>query len=283
MGRRVLAVGLVLLGGCATPGAATLPSLMATRAASDRVKAAPEETQDGDGDGYADPFDVCPVVAGLAPDGCPERDSDGDGFLDSQDKCSEEPGVAPFGCPEDNRDGDEFLDVVDRCPDDPGVEPDGCPIPDSDGDQILDPDDGCDAAKETRNGYLDEDGCPDELPADLAAVTGTLRGVAFDRDRHTLLPRSSRTLDRLVAVLGKYPGVRVEVSGHIPSTGEPSYGRDPSRTRADRVRDYLLEHGIAAERVLARGAGADEWLVSNRTAAGRARNERIEVTILVPW
>lgn len=245
-GRRVILGVWLVLGGCATASGEALPALLATRAG-------------------------------------PVLDTDGDRFLDEDDACPQVRGIAPDGCPETNRDGDDLLDVVDRCPDDPGVEPDGCPIPDSDGDRILDPDDGCDAAKETRNGYLDEDGCPDEIPADLAAITGTLTGVAFDRDRHTLLPRSSRTLDRLVAVLGKYPGVRVEVSGHIPSTGEPVYGRDPSRTRADRVRDYLLEHGIAAKRVLARGAGADEWLVSNRTAAGRARNERIEVTILVPW
>lgn len=248
--RRGAALGMwLVLGGCATAGGPSppLPALLATRAGP---------VLDTDGDRFADEYDRCPQVRGIAPDGCPET----------------------------NRDGDDLLDDVDRCPDDPGVEPyGGCPIPDSDGDGILDPKDGCVAAKETRNGYLDADGCPDEIPADLAALTGPLAGVAFDRDRHTLLPRSSRTLDRLVAVLGKYPGVRVEVSGHIPPTGEPAYGKDPSRKRADAVRDYLLEHGIAAERVLARGAGADEWFVSNRTAAGRARNERIEVTILVAW
>lgn len=78
-----------------------------------------------------------------------------------------------------DRDGDGFLDSVDKCADDPGVEPDGCPIPDTDGDAVLDPDDRCPTEPESRNGYMDEDGCPDAVPQQLAKFTGGIRGVAF--------------------------------------------------------------------------------------------------------
>ena len=83
-----------------------------------------------------------------------------------------------------DRDGDGFLDVVDRCADDPGVEPDGCPIPDAEGDGILDPDDRCPTEAETRNGYQDEDGCPDRVPSQLAKFTGTIKGVHFGGGRN---------------------------------------------------------------------------------------------------
>ena len=77
-------------------------------------------------------------------------------------------------------DGDGFTREVDRCPDDPGVEPDGCPIPDTDGDGILDPDDRCPDRAETRNGFGDEDGCPDEIPRNpFRPVDGSPRSVPF--------------------------------------------------------------------------------------------------------
>ena len=65
-----------------------------------------------------------------------------------------------------DRDGDGLKDDVDKCPDDPedkdGFEDDdGCPDPDNDHDRILDKDDKCPNEPETYNGFEDEDGCPD--------------------------------------------------------------------------------------------------------------------------
>jgi|JI6StandDraft_1071083.scaffolds.fasta_scaffold17292_4 outer membrane protein OmpA-like peptidoglycan-associated protein len=246
-----------------------------------RPKKPVEPDKDSDGDGFLDKSDACPYEPGIAPDGCPERDRDGDGFMDSQDACPDVPGIAPDGCPEKDRDGDGFLDSVDKCPDDPGVEPDGCPIPDTDGDGILDPDDKCPLEPENKNGYQDEDGCPDVIPAKIAAFTGTIKGIYFDLDKSTIKPKSRPVLDRAVSVLQEFDSIRIEISGHTDSTGSPDYNRKLSLERANAVKTYLTEHGVATARIETRGAGPDEPIDTNKTAAGRAKNRRIEFTILV--
>ena len=235
--------------------------------------------KDSDGDGFLDRSDACPYEPGIAPDGCPERDRDGDGFLDSRDACPDVPGIAPDGCPERDRDGDGFLDSRDACPDVPGVAPDGCPIPDTDSDGFLDDVDKCPREPETRNGYRDEDGCPDEVPRGLPI--GVIRGIYFDLDKDTIKPRSRPVLDRAVEVFNQHPSIRFEISGHTDSTGGLEYNRDLSRRRAESVRRYLVERGIDGSRITTRGAGPDEPLDTNRTPAGRAKNRRIEFTILV--
>ncbi len=201
--------------------------------------------------------------------------------MDPQDVCSDVPGIAPDGCPERDRDGDGFPDSVDACPDDPGVEPDGCPIPDKDGDGILDPDDWCLGEPEHKNGYLDSDGCPDDIPKDLAKIVGIIHGVQFELDKDVLKRSAFAPLDRAIEVLKKYPEIQIEVTGHTNSTGFVMYSRSPSSRRASSVKRYLVEHGIDEARIETRGAGADEPIDTNKTARGRARNRRIEFTILV--
>lgn len=239
----------MLLASCVSTGGAppSLSSLTATRATSLVI-------QDADGDRFADDHDTCPRTPGIAPNGCPVRDSD----------------------------GDMFLDHLDACANDPGVEPDGCPLPDKDRDGIPDSDDRCVDGPEVLNGYLDADGCADELPADLAAMTGVLHGVGFDLHKDNILPGSRPTLDRLVDVLAKYPAIRVEIRGHSDTSGDEYVRRSrPDYRQANAIKQYLVRHGIAAERLETSGAGLDEPLASNETAAGRAMNRRIEIIILV--
>lgn len=208
-------------------------------------------------------------------------DRDGDGVLDDRDACPDLAGVAPDGCPEKDLDGDGFPDRTDRCPDESGVEPDGCPLRDTDRDGIYDPDDDCVDQPETRNGYGDADGCPDAIPDDLAKMTGPIRGLFFELDKDILRPDSRPALERAVRLLLKYPWVRLEISGHTDSTAMNEYCKDLSQRRAQSVKRYLVERGIEAERLETRGAGPDEPLDTNKTARGRARNRRIEFTILV--
>jgi outer membrane protein OmpA-like peptidoglycan-associated protein len=66
--------------------------------------------------------------------------------------------------PDPDPDGDGIVGAADSCPTEAGVEPDGCPVRDSDGDGINDPDDKCPQEPETKNGFADDDGCPDEIP-----------------------------------------------------------------------------------------------------------------------
>lgn len=182
-------------------------------------------------------------------------------------------------------DGDGRNDRADRCPNEKGSPYDGCPVVDSDGDGRFDDEDRCRLIAEVWNGFEDRDGCPDRIPADLASFTGTVRGVGFDLlDKETMRPDSYPVLDRLVAVLMRYSDVRVEVSSHHASGDGDRWGRwgkDPSRPRALAVKRYLVEHGIDEGRIETRGAGPDEPIMSNETEEGRAKNRRIEVTLLV--
>ncbi len=126
----------------------------------------PEEVPpaDRDGDGIIDDRDACPDTPGIAAfEGCPDTDSDG--IPDAQDKCPDTPGIEQFeGCPDTDNDG--IPDAKDQCIEEPedkdGFEDeDGCPDPDNDNDKILDAQDKCPDEAETYNGIEDEDGCPE--------------------------------------------------------------------------------------------------------------------------
>ncbi|HEY4238831.1 MAG TPA: OmpA family protein [Kofleriaceae bacterium] len=130
---------------------------------------------DRDGDGLKDDVDKCPDdpedFDGFEDeDGCPDPDNDRDGVLDVDDKCPLVPGpVENQGCPISkvgDRDGDGIPDNIDKCPDDPEdkdgfQDEDGCPDPDNDQDGIPDVDDLCPNDPEDKDGFEDEDGCPD--------------------------------------------------------------------------------------------------------------------------
>lgn len=241
---------------------------------------APPPPPDTDADGFIDPDDACPTEVGVDPDGCPRPDTDDDGIADPDDACPTEAGAEPDGCPIPDTDGDGYLDPDDACEDEPGVDPDGCPIRDTDGDGLLDPDDACLDRPETPNGFEDEDGCPDELPVEVAKFTGVIEGIYFDTGKATIRKKSFPLLDEAAEVLTDYPALRVRISGHTDDRGTHDTNVALSRSRADAVRDYLVSKGIDAGRIETRGAGPDEPIEPNDTRAGRAKNRRIEFEVL---
>jgi OOP family OmpA-OmpF porin len=247
----------------------------------DRPKAPPPRSapQDLDKDGVPDADDQCPAVPALTPNGCP-ADTDGDGIVDQDDYCPREKGIGPNGCPDLDPDQDQILLPCDLCPDEKGVQPDGCPVRDTDGDGILDDKDKCPKEPETKNGFTDDDGCPDEVPKEVAAFTGVIQGIEFDQGKATIRKTSVKTLSKAVDVLKKYPSVRVEVSGHTSSEGDAAFNQKLSEDRAAAVKDWMVDHGIEQDRVQTRGAGSTEPLADNKTAAGRGKNRRIEFKLL---
>jgi len=240
----------------------------------------PPPPKDSDGDGFNDPQDKCPTVPGVAPDGCPPPDTDKDGFNDPQDKCPTEPGIAPDGCPDKDPDKDGVLDPNDKCPNEAGVAPDGCPDKDPDKDGILDPDDKCPKEPETKNGFQDEDGCPDEIPAEVKKFTGVIEGIEFDTGKATIRPKSTATLDAAVKVLTDYPSLKLEISGHTDNVGKEEKNLKLSQDRADAVKKYFTDKGVDASRVQTRGAGPKEPIADNKDAKGRQKNRRIEFKLL---
>ena len=182
-------------------------------------------------------------------------------------------------------DGDSVAGPLDLCPEEAGLPPDGCPLRDGDGDGILDPDDACPAEPECRNGFEDEDGCPDLQPEDLAAVLGVIEDLRFPPDDWALPPEALPLLDPIVAVLARYPELEFEIAGHIDARKSDLFRRrSPSRRRAEAVRDYFILQGINPQRLRAVGYGEELPIASNDTAQGRAQNRRVEISVhQPPW
>ncbi|MBK8481593.1 MAG: OmpA family protein [Proteobacteria bacterium] len=270
----------------------------------------PPKPRDSDGDGVLDPRDRCPAVAASGADGCPPPDADGDGVPDARDRCprqaasssdgctQREPdtdgdGVADAsdacprvaartasGCPRADRDGDGVDDDHDRCPDQAARTPTGCPA-DADGDGVPDDADRCPTAAETRNGFEDDDGCPDALPQAVQRFTGAIRGITFEQGSARIARASAPALDAAVKVLLAYPTLRLRIRGHTDSTGTRPQNLTLSLGRATAVRDYLTQHGVPGARLVAEGVASDEPVALNVTPRGRAKNRRIEFRIEV--
>jgi outer membrane protein OmpA-like peptidoglycan-associated protein len=241
----------------------------------------PPPPADSDHDGVLDRDDKCPNELGVAPGGCP-ADSDGDSVLDRDDYCPKEAGRAPKGCPivDPDPDKDGVPLPCDACPDEVGVKPDGCPIRDKDGDGIFDDKDKCINEPETKNGFEDGDGCPDQLPEKIKKFTGVVEGIYFDQGKATIRKQSNTVLEGAVKVLKEFPSISMEISGHTSSEGDKAFNDKLSQDRADAVKQWLVDKGISADRIKTRGAGPDEPIADNKTAAGKAKNRRIEFKVL---
>ncbi len=225
---------------------------------------------DKDGDSIADGDDKCPDQAGTAAlNGCP--DQDGDGVTDADDKCPDQAGTAALnGCPD--RDGDGVADGDDKCPDEPG-KPALAGCPDRDNDGVPDGEDKCPDV----TGLPDHDGC---VPAAVQKFTGAIKGINFDSGKTTIRPSSDRKLNQAVTLMKDYPTLRIRIVGHTDSKGAEEDNMVLSQGRADAVKAYLVGKGIDASRIETQGMGETAPIQSNKTAAGRAANRRIEFTVL---
>jgi OOP family OmpA-OmpF porin len=173
-------------------------------------------------------------------------------------------------------------DGLDRCPDTPRgerVDSGGCPS-DSDRDGVYDGQDRC---PDTPHGTaVDDQGCPEKAkPAPLfegSRKSLVLEGVNFETNSATLTAASHATLDRVAESLNDSPDVRVEIAGHTDSMGGAAHNQQLSAARADSVKRYLVSRGVDASRLVSKGYGKDRPITDNATAAGRARNRRVELT-----
>ena len=106
-----------------------------------------------------------------------------------------------------------------------------------------------------------------------------LRSVHFDFDKATLKAEAKPILDEAMQVLKQEGSVDIIVEGHTDSVGTDQYNLGLSRRRAETVRHYLVDHGVAPSRITAEGLGESKPVASNDTAAGRAQNRRVELHV----
>ncbi|HSD19040.1 MAG TPA: OmpA family protein [Anaeromyxobacter sp.] len=194
------------------------------------------------------------------------------------DPAREEEGEVAAGGPDRDRDG--VPDARDACRDVPGpAELDGCP--DGDGDEIPDREDRCPG----KPGPATREGCPVEEQEPLVEIeTERLSlndAIQFDTGRDTLRSQSFPVLDAIHGILAAHPELRrVRIEGHTDDVGTNAYNKDLSDRRARTVVRYLTGKGIARERLEPSGFGEDRPVASNATALGRAKNRRVEFTIV---
>jgi OmpA-OmpF porin, OOP family len=256
---------------------------------------------DNDHDDIPDELDKCPDIPedkdGIQDDdGCPEgdiNDRDGDKIPDDVDKCPDEPEdfdgfQDEDGCPDPDNDGDKILDVDDLCPNEPedvdGFEDtDGCPDLDNDHDRIPDRDDKCPNEPETYNGFEDTDGCPDHSTSVERDPDGdilVLKPINFEYDKAIIKKDSYYILDAVVATMNGYPDIElIEVQGHTDERGDDAYNLELSERRAAAVMAYLIEHGVAARRLMSNGYGETQPLDKRHNEAAWEKNRRVDFVL----
>lgn len=107
-----------------------------------------------------------------------------------------------------------------------------------------------------------------------------LKDVYFDSGKATLQPVSFPSLDNLVEILTNQPNVRIELAGHTDSDGSEKDNQDLSERRTETVKRYLVERGIAADRIETVGYGESMPVTSNESEIGKARNRRTVIRTL---
>ena len=104
--------------------------------------------------------------------------------------------------------------------------------------------------------------------------------IGFAVAAAALEPDSGPLIDALAEILARCPEVAVEIAGHTDSDGSEAANRRLSQERAAAVRQALTERGIAAERLSAVGYGQAQPVAPNDTPENKARNRRIELTVI---
>lgn len=104
-----------------------------------------------------------------------------------------------------------------------------------------------------------------------------LLGVLFDFNKSTLKPESESTLERVGDLMTSRPTLRLEVQGHTDAIGSDAYNQKLSEARARSVASWLIQRGIAANRLTTLGYGKSRPIADNSTDEGRAKNRRVEI------
>jgi outer membrane protein OmpA-like peptidoglycan-associated protein len=107
----------------------------------------------------------------------------------------------------------------------------------------------------------------------------SMSDVLFDTGRYSLKPGAREKLAKVAGILLAYPGLNIAVGGYTDNVGGDAMNQTLSENRAGSVRDYLVQQGVLANSVTARGFGNTLPVSSNGNAAGRQENRRVELVV----
>jgi len=150
---------------------------------------------------------------------------------------------------------------------------------DVDRDGVPDRKDRCLKDPETYNDYMDEDGCPDQIPR-MAVLTGdkieVLVPILFDDDTQRPLADSYAVLEEVARIMKENPYLRFSIRSHLDDRLPPGEAGYTTAQRADSTRDVLVYLGISEDRLEAEGRGSREPVAENDSSWGRMLNQRVE-------
>jgi outer membrane protein OmpA-like peptidoglycan-associated protein len=104
--------------------------------------------------------------------------------------------------------------------------------------------------------------------------------ILFDTGKASIKPVSEEVLNNIIAILQEYTNAKFTIDGHTDSVGSAKLNQKLSEERAYSVMNYLIEKGIASNRLQAAGYGEDRPIADNGTRAGRATNRRVEINLI---
>lgn len=110
-----------------------------------------------------------------------------------------------------------------------------------------------------------------DLQFPLASISAPvlIDNIFYAFDKATLLPESKNALDSLILMLNENPNITIELSAHTDYRGAEDYNKKLSQKRAESVVNYLINHGIAADRLTAVGYGEEKPKTIRRKVAER--------------
>jgi len=142
------------------------------------------------------------------------------------------------------------------------------------------------------NTVVDGAGCPLVVKAPVTRVTekiyvtaedkrvvaDAIRDLEFDLGKSTIREHSFPTLNKVAALLVE-KNFSLKLAGHTDNTGSMALNLSLSKDRAEAIKSYLVSQGANASRIEATGYGPNQPIATNKTAAGRQKNRRVEFTL----
>ena len=101
--------------------------------------------------------------------------------------------------------------------------------------------------------------------------------ISFAINSSAIQERLRPILDQFAQGMNQQPGLEITIVGHADSTGSDKVNDPLSLARANSVRDYLVQRGVAYNTIRTEGRGSRQPIASNATAEGRAQNRRVEI------